>query len=129
MRPPPAPTSRAAPLDLADEAPASAVVVALSAADGAPSVPVTATDAENFWLFAMRVYLLGMSCSMFLTLALYTWSADTNGTRIEMQLLDAVLFGSAACYTCALFAATKSLRSPLGPLKRCIRRRAKALTH
>lgn len=86
----------------------------------------TASEAENFWLFAMRIWLLLMAASIFLSMALYVWNADKAGTRVEVQLLDAVIFSTASIATLALFAATPSMQSPLRPINRCIRRRIRA---
>lgn len=86
----------------------------------------SASALESFWLFAMRVFLLLMASSVFLSMALDIWSSDKNGTRVEMQLLDAVLFGTAAIYTYALFAATNTMESPLKPITRGIRKMCKS---
>jgi len=79
-------------------------------------------EQEEFWLSSMRVFLLFVTSALFLSTALYFWSADSNGIRVECQLLDAVIFGTCGIYTCALFAITPYMASPMKALNRKVRR-------
>lgn len=82
----------------------------------------TQCEVENFWLFAMKLQLFLSAASLFLYGALECWSNDTNGIRIEMVLLDKVLFSGMGMYTLALFAFSTNIISPLRPLKRVLKR-------
>jgi hypothetical protein len=86
---------------------------------------ITAFAEETIWLSAIKLLLMLMFTSMLLTMSLYAWSRDKNGIRVEMQLLDAVLFALSAVIVLGLFGATKTMRSPLRPLKRWLKKKFK----
>jgi len=85
-------------------------------------VPPSSTYPNSFWLASVRVFLIVFCGSMLLSFSLYCWSREHDGTRVVMQLLDAVALATTPLLSFALFAAGKS---PLKPIKRWMKRKMK----